>query len=450
MQQRTDARGGRRPARAPPSRRVRAPAAVRPVGACPLRAARGSSGRARHAARGRCGRPFGQPAAAAAAARPPRKRTSAPQQPAAHRPRHGAAGGADRARAGLRVPAAGLPDQQAEIARTEAAQADQRERIGEAVAAGGEVGRPGVHRDRRRVAASTCVRPGELLLLIHDDRDLTTDPGAGRRPGDPRRRETWYDTLWSSIQAADERDRSRRRDRPARVVIRGRRPGPPVRATGRAGTDGDATVVPPPEPAAELVPPPVREPATEADLAVVAAQLGRTPRGTRGGGAPLPVRPARTWWRPRRGCADGTPFPTLYYLTCPRATAACSRLESAGLMREMAARLADRPGAGRRATGAAHEDYLARREAIGEVPEIAGHLGRRHAGAGSSACTCTSGTRWPPGPGSTRSATRRWRWSSRGGSPARAPRSRCGGAGRRRGAARRTRRRQPTRRRSRR
>ena len=70
--------------------------------------------------------------------------------------------------------------------------------------------------------------------------------------------------------------------------------------------------------------------------------------------------------------ADGTPFPTLFYLTCPRATAACSRLESAGLMKEMA-------GAARRRTRswptryrAAHEDYLARRAAIGEVPEIAG------------------------------------------------------------------------------
>ena len=31
---------------------------------------------------------------------------------------------------------------------------------------------------------------------------------------------------------------------------------------------------------------------------------------------------------------DGTPFPTLFYLTCPHATAACSRLESAGVMRD--------------------------------------------------------------------------------------------------------------------
>lgn len=73
--------------------------------------------------------------------------------------------------------------------------------------------------------------------------------------------------------------------------------------------------------------------------------------------------------RPR--LADGTPFPTLYYLTCPRAVAACSRLESAGLMREMNARLAADPELAARYR-AAHEDYLTRREAIGQVPEIAG------------------------------------------------------------------------------
>jgi hypothetical protein len=60
---------------------------------------------------------------------------------------------------------------------------------------------------------------------------------------------------------------------------------------------------------------------------------------------------------------DGTPFPTLYYLTCPRAAAAIGRLESSGLMREMTARLgtdADLAAAYQRA----HESYLARRDAI--------------------------------------------------------------------------------------
>ncbi|HYT10243.1 MAG TPA: DUF501 domain-containing protein [Mycobacteriales bacterium] len=68
---------------------------------------------------------------------------------------------------------------------------------------------------------------------------------------------------------------------------------------------------------------------------------------------------------------DGTPFPTLDYLTCPRASAAVGRLEASGLMREMAERLRGDPDlAGR--YRAAHEAYLRRREELGHVPEIAG------------------------------------------------------------------------------
>lgn len=62
--------------------------------------------------------------------------------------------------------------------------------------------------------------------------------------------------------------------------------------------------------------------------------------------------------------ADGTPFPTLYYLTCPRARAKVSTLESVGVMREMTARLrADADLAAR--YRAAHADYLRRRDALG-------------------------------------------------------------------------------------
>jgi hypothetical protein len=69
--------------------------------------------------------------------------------------------------------------------------------------------------------------------------------------------------------------------------------------------------------------------------------------------------------------ADGTPFPTLYYLTCPRAVGAVSGLESAGLMREMNARLAADPELSLRYR-AAHERYVRRREEMEIVPEIAG------------------------------------------------------------------------------
>ncbi len=58
---------------------------------------------------------------------------------------------------------------------------------------------------------------------------------------------------------------------------------------------------------------------------------------------------------------DGSPFPTLYYLTCPRAASAIGTLESQGLMREMTERLADDPELRARYEAAA-ADYVARRD----------------------------------------------------------------------------------------
>lgn len=68
---------------------------------------------------------------------------------------------------------------------------------------------------------------------------------------------------------------------------------------------------------------------------------------------------------------DGTPFPTLYYLTCPRAAAAISTLEASGVMRRMAGRLQADPDLAA-AYQAAHEQYLGQRTAIADVPEIEG------------------------------------------------------------------------------
>jgi uncharacterized protein len=100
---------------------------------------------------------------------------------------------------------------------------------------------------------------------------------------------------------------------------------------------------------------------SDADAKAVAAQLGRPPRGLRAVAHRCPCGlPDVVETAPR--LPDGTPFPTLYYLTCPRATAAISGLEAGGMMREMTARLAEDPEA-RDAYGNAHRDYLARREA---------------------------------------------------------------------------------------
>ena len=105
-----------------------------------------------------------------------------------------------------------------------------------------------------------------------------------------------------------------------------------------------------------------------ADLDIVAAQLGRRPRGTRAVAHRCPCgNPDVVETSPRLD--DGTPFPTMYYLTCPHATAACSRLESAGVMRDMQERLSTDPELAAR-YAAAHRDYLDRRQAIDDVPEI--------------------------------------------------------------------------------
>jgi uncharacterized protein len=98
---------------------------------------------------------------------------------------------------------------------------------------------------------------------------------------------------------------------------------------------------------------------TARDEAVIAAQLGRTPRGLLGVAHRCPCGlPDVAETAPR--LPDGSPFPTLYYLTCPRANAAVSKLEAEGVMRDMTARLAE--DALRHRYEIAHRDYLARRE----------------------------------------------------------------------------------------
>jgi uncharacterized protein len=105
-----------------------------------------------------------------------------------------------------------------------------------------------------------------------------------------------------------------------------------------------------------LIPPP------EDDLASVTAQLGRAPRGR---------------WSVARRCAcgkpqvlqteprldDGTPFPTLYWLTCRKLSSAIGGLESSGWMAGLNRRLAEDPGFHAR-LAAATEDYVRRRDAL--------------------------------------------------------------------------------------
>jgi hypothetical protein len=109
---------------------------------------------------------------------------------------------------------------------------------------------------------------------------------------------------------------------------------------------------------------------TAADLAAVHRQLGRAPRGVDSVAHRCPCgEPAVLATQPR--LPDGTPFPTLYYLTCARAASAIGTLEAGGAMAVMNERLAAEAGLAA-AYRAAHTDYLTRRHRLADVPEIAG------------------------------------------------------------------------------
>ena len=104
------------------------------------------------------------------------------------------------------------------------------------------------------------------------------------------------------------------------------------------------------------------DPVDPADVAAVAAQLGRPPRGVRAVAHRSPCGlPAVVQTAPR--LPDGTPFPTLYYLTCARLTSRIGGLEADGRMRALTERLATDPDLAA-AYRRAHETYLAERDAI--------------------------------------------------------------------------------------
>lgn len=115
--------------------------------------------------------------------------------------------------------------------------------------------------------------------------------------------------------------------------------------------------------------PPFDEPSA-ADIETVSAQLEREARGVIGiaartaDGTPMVVATA-----PR--LPDGSPFPTLYYLSHPEAVAAASRLEAAGVMAEFNEML-EQDAQLRAQYERAHEQYVADRNSVEVVPELEG------------------------------------------------------------------------------
>lgn len=109
---------------------------------------------------------------------------------------------------------------------------------------------------------------------------------------------------------------------------------------------------------------------TPEDVRCLESQLGREVRGVVGIGHRCTCgNPDVVVTAPR--LPDGTPFPTVYYLTCPRASSAIGTLEADGVMRDLQQRLDedDDLAAG---YARAHDLYLAARNRLGDVPEIAG------------------------------------------------------------------------------
>jgi len=117
---------------------------------------------------------------------------------------------------------------------------------------------------------------------------------------------------------------------------------------------------------------------SENDRAVVERQLGRPPRAFRRVAVRCPFgKPAVTEQAPFDSA--GEPFPTTFWLTCPHAVAAVSRLEAAGGVERWS-----RAAAGDPQLRASLESADAEQRAL--RPELDVGIGGARAGAGSLKC----------------------------------------------------------------
>ena len=111
-----------------------------------------------------------------------------------------------------------------------------------------------------------------------------------------------------------------------------------------------------------------REPMSTVDAMLAARMLGRPPRGA----SAVAVRCA--WGLPAvlrvdPQLEDGTPFPTIFWLTCPLASRAVGRLEASGVMRDLSEAVRQDPELAAD-YAAAHERYVAARNELG--PRVPG------------------------------------------------------------------------------
>ncbi|MFI7071309.1 FtsB family cell division protein [Micromonospora sp. WMMD754] len=100
-------------------------------------------------------------------------------------------------------------DQQADIERMEAAQAAQRAEIERLTAEAAKWKDPEYVKTQAR-ERFFMGKPGETLLVVLSDPDgAAKDAGKGAKAGAPRPPDPWYDTLWSSVQAANAERRDK-------------------------------------------------------------------------------------------------------------------------------------------------------------------------------------------------------------------------------------------------
>ncbi|WP_329007325.1 septum formation initiator family protein [Micromonospora rifamycinica] len=94
-------------------------------------------------------------------------------------------------------------DQQVDIERMEASQAAQREQIAELSAQAAKWQDPEYIKIKAR-ERFYMVAPGETPVIVLNDADgASLDANGGRPPAPPKTPDPWYDTLWSSVRAAN-------------------------------------------------------------------------------------------------------------------------------------------------------------------------------------------------------------------------------------------------------
>ncbi|WP_089157071.1 FtsB family cell division protein [Micromonospora sp. NBS 11-29] len=94
-------------------------------------------------------------------------------------------------------------DQQADIERMEASQAEQR-RLIESLTAEAAKWKDDAYVETKARERFFMVRPGETaLVVLRDSEGAAREAGRDARSGAPKPPEPWYDTLWSSVRAAD-------------------------------------------------------------------------------------------------------------------------------------------------------------------------------------------------------------------------------------------------------